>query len=427
MTDVLLGIAILLLLGALALLLALWKRQTRGGSPVEGELRGRIGELEAEGGALRGRVEAEHGARLQAETRLESERKNLADQRALLDEAQAKLKDAFKALSAEALKESRQEFLSTAEQRLRPIQELLAEYQKRLGEVEKTREGAYSGLREYLDALRTAQEGLVMQTGRLENALRGSPGARGRWGELTLRRLVELAGMSAYCDFAEQETTSGEQGAIRPDLTVRLPNDRIVVVDSKVPLAAYLEACEASDESARNAALANHAQQVRAHMTALMGKAYWSQLDGTPDFVVCFIPGESFFAAAIEQDRTLLERGFRSGVVLASPATLFALLKAVEMGWREHQLAENAARIAEAGRELHARLCKFAEHLAKIGKGLTQASQAYDDMVGSYDRMLLPSARRLAELGASSGKDLPEVPTVEGPARSLPEGGTAEE
>jgi DNA recombination protein RmuC len=233
--------------------------------------------------------------------------------------------------------------------------------------------------------------------------------------------------MSAYCDFAEQETTSGEQGAIRPDLTVRLPNDRIVVVDSKVPLAAYLEACEASDESARNAALANHAQQVRAHMTALMGKAYWSQLDGTPDFVVCFIPGESFFAAAIEQDRTLLERGFRSGVVLASPATLFALLKAVEMGWREHQLAENAARIAEAGRELHARLCKFAEHLAKIGKGLTQASQAYDDMVGSYDRMLLPSARRLAELGASSGKDLPEVPTVEGPARSLPEGGTAEE
>jgi len=409
-TDLLLVILILLVLGVVVFLIVLAKRRPVGDAGTEAELRADL--------------QAERDGRVQAETRLEAERKNLAEQRRLLDEAEGKLKDAFAALSAEALKESRQEFLGQAGERLKPIQDLLAEYQKRLAEVEKSGMGAYSGLREYLDGLMKAQDSLRTQTTRLETALRGSPTARGRWGELTLRRLVEMAGMSPFCDFAEQETTTGEEGAVRPDLTVRLPNDRTVVVDSKVSTDAYLEACAATDESARRAALARHAQHVRTHMTGLMRKSYWSRLGNAPDFVVCFIPGESFFAAALEQDRTLIEEGFRSGVVLASPATLFALLKAVEMGWREHQLAENAEKIADVGRDLYERVRVFAENFRDVGSGLRGAAKAYDAAVGSYQSRLEPGARKLAELGASSGKELPEVEGVEGPTRALPEGET---
>ena len=428
MTDVLLGIAILLLLGALALLLALWKRQARGGSPVEGELRGRIGDLEAEAGALRGRVETERGARLQAETRLESERKNLADQRALLDEAQAKLKDAFKALSSDALTESRQQFLGQAAERMKPIQDLLKTYEEHLREIEKIRSDAYGGLKSQLETLTQAHQGLQKEAHTLSQALR-SPTVRGRWGEVTLKRVVEVAGMSAYCDFDTQVSAAGgEDDALqRPDMIVKLPNHRTIVVDSKAPLDAYLEAADAADEPARKAALARHAQAVRSRMKALGQQSYWRRFQPAPDFVVLFLPAESFFSAALDQDRALIEDGMKEGVVLATPTTLIALLKAVAYGWRQEEMAENAARIAEAGRQLYDRLCKFTEHLAKVGKGLKQASQAYDDMIGSYDRMLLPGTRRLAELGASSGKDLPEVPTVEGPTRSLPEGGTAEE
>jgi len=425
-TDVLLGIAILLLLGALALLLALWKRQTRGGSPVEGELRGRIGELEAEGGALRGRVEAEHGARLQAETRLESERKNLADQRALLDEAQAKLKDAFKALSSDALTASREQFIAQADQHLRPIQDALKTYEEHLAQIEKIRSDAYGGLKGHLDVLAQAHQSLQKEAHQLSTALR-SPTVRGRWGEMTLRRVVEAAGMSPRCDFEEQASVTTEDGRLRPDMLIHLPGERTIVVDSKVPLAAYMDATEAAEEAARLAALARHAQDVRKHVRALSQKAYWDQFPTAPDFVVLFLPGESFFSAALEHDRSLMEDAMRSKVFLATPTTLMALLNVVAHGWRQQEMAASAERIAEAGRDLHERLRVFAEHFAKVGDGLRRAVGAYGQAVGSYASRLEPSARRLAELGASSGKDLPEVPTVEGPARSLPEGGTAEE
>jgi len=408
-TDLLLVILILLVLGVVVFLIVLAKRRPVGDAGAEAELRAAL--------------QAERDGRVQAETRLEAERKNLAEQRALLDEAEGKLKDAFAALSAEALKESRQEFLGQADQRLKPIQELLAKYEEQLRQVEKARNDAYGGLREYLEALKAAHQGLQKETHQLSTALR-SPTVRGRWGEVTLRRVVELAGMSSYCDFDEQVSVETEEGRLRPDMTVHLPNDRIIIVDSKAPLEAYMDAVEASDEAGRKAALGRHTQALRAHVRALCQKAYWSQFDNAPDFVVLFLPGESFFIAALEADRSLMEDAFRSNVVLASPATLFALLKAVATGWQEHALAENAEKIADAGRELYERVRVFAENFRDVGSGLRSAAKAYDAAVGSYLSRLEPGARKLAELGASSGKELPGVETVEGPTRALPEGET---
>ncbi len=399
MTDPLLVILILLVLGVLVFLIVLAKRRPAGD------------------------LQAERDGRIRAEERLEAEKKNLAEQRALLGEAEGKLKDAFKALSSDALRESRQEFLGQAGERLKPIQDLLAKYEEQLRQVEKARNDAYGGLREYLDALKAAHQGLQKETHQLSTALR-SPTVRGRWGEVTLRRVVELAGMSSYCDFDEQVSVETEEGRLRPDMTVRLPNDRIIIVDSKAPLEAYMDAVEASDEAGRKVALERHTQALRAHVRALCQKAYWSQFDNAPDFVVLFLPGESFFIAALEADRSLMEDAFRSNVVLASPATLFALLKAVATGWQEHALAENAEKIADVGRELYERVRVFAENFRDVGSGLRSAAKAYDAAVGSYLSRLEPGARKLAELGASSGKELPgDVKTVQAPTRALPEAG----
>jgi DNA recombination protein RmuC len=408
-TDLLLVILILLVLGVVVFLIVLAKRRPVGDAGAEAELRGRL--------------EAEQAARVQAETRLEAERKNLAAQRALLSEAEAELKDAFAALSAEALKESRQEFLGQADQHLKPIQDLLAEYQKRLSEIEKAREGAYGGLDQHLKGLGEAQQLLRKEAHQLATALR-NPVARGRWGELQLKRVLEMAGMSSYCDFGEQETQKTEEGYQRPDVTVKLPNDRRIPVDSKVPLDAYFEAYQASDEKAVEAALDRHAQAVRNHVRSLSGKDYWKQFKKAPDFVVLFLPEESSFAAALKTDPKIFEEAIEKGVVITTPMTLYALLRAVAIGWREHQLAENAQRIAEFGKDLHDRIRVFAEHLAKVGKGLGTATDAYNAAVGSYERNLEPGARKLAELGASSGKELPDVEAAPGPTRALPEGET---
>ena len=408
MTDPLLVILILLVLGVLVFLIVLAKRRRVGDGGAEAELRDRL--------------EAEQAARVQAETRLEAEQKNLAEQRALLAEAEGKLKDAFKALSSDALKDSREQFLGQAEERLKPIQQLLAEYQKRLAEVEKSGMGAYSGLREYLDGLMKAQDSLRTQTTRLETALRGSPTARGRWGEMTLRRVVEVAGMSPHCDFTEQADVETEEGRQRPDMVIHLPGRRSIVVDSKVPLTAYMDAVESSEASAREAALARHAQDVRKHVRALAQKAYWDQLPEAPDFVVLFLPGEAFFSAALEADRTLMEDAMRSRVFLATPTTLMALLNVVAHGWRQQEMAENAEAIGETGRELFERVTKFVEHFAKIGEGLGRAAKAYDAAVGSYESRVRPSAERLAQQSAALGKELPAPEPASGPTRALPEG-----
>jgi len=395
------------------------RRQAAAFEAQADELRGRAADLETRGRDLQGQLAAEHGARRAAEAALEAERRNLADQKALLDQAQQRLKDAFAALSAEALKDSRREFLSQADERLRPIRDLLAAYEAHLREIEKVRSDAYGGLRTHLDALAEAHRTLQKEAHQLSTALR-SPTVRGRWGEMTLRRVVEAAGMSPRCDFEEQTTVVTEEGSLRPDMLIRLPGRRTVVVDSKVPLAGYMDAVEAKDEAARQAAQVRHAQDVRKHVQALSRKAYWDQFPDAPDFVVLFLPGESFFSAALEQDRSLMEDAMRSKVFLATPTTLMALLNVVAHGWRQQEMAENAERIGEAGRELHERLAKFVEHFARIGDGLQRAAKAYDAAVASYESRVVPSARRLAERAALGDAELPAVPAVDGPARALP-------
>jgi len=399
----------ILLAGILVFLVVLAKRRPVGDAGAEAELRGRL--------------EAEQRARVQAETRLEAERKNLAEQRALLDEAETELKVTFKALSSDALKESRQEFLGQAGERLKPIQDLLAEYQKRLAEIEKARNTAYGGLEQHLKSLASAHDVLQKEAHQLSTALR-SPTVRGRWGEMTLRRVVEVAGMSPHCDFTEQADVETEEGRQRPDMVIHLPGRRSIVVDSKVPLTAYMDAVESSEASAREAALARHAQDVRKHVRALGQKAYWDQLPEAPDFVVLFLPGEAFFSAALEADRTLMEDAMRSRVFLATPTTLMALLNVVAHGWRQQEMAENAEAIGETGRELFERVTKFIEHFAKIGEGLGRAAKAYDAAVGSYESRVRPSAERLAQQSAALEKELPAPELAQGPTRALPEGET---
>ena len=418
MTDILLGVLVLLVLAAIALLAALLKR--RGGSAVEGELRQRIADLEHDADALRADLEKERGERVQAETRLEAERRNIEEQKKLLAEAETQLKDAFAALSAEALKDGREQFLGQADAHLKPIQQVLDAYQKRLEEIEKARNDAYGGLKNQLVTLAQAHQSLQKEAHELSTALRASPTARGRWGEVTLRRVVEVAGMSPHCDFDEQASRETDEGRRRPDMLIRLPNDRVIVVDSKVPLQAYMQAVEAADEEARAAALARHARHVRDRMVQLGQKAYASHIEQSPDFVVLFLPLESAFSAALEQDRGLIEDGMASGVVLATPTTLIALLKAVHYGWRQQAMAENAQQIGETGRELYQRVCVFLGHFAKIGDGLDRSREAYNEAVGSFERRVRPSAHRLAEQSAA-GRDLPEPDRVETPRRSLPE------
>jgi len=420
MEYILPGIAVALA----ALILVLLLKQRKGGGAVEGELRQRVADLAQEADGLRSDLATQRRARVQAETRLEAERQNLAEQKKLLAEAETQLKDAFAALSAKALKEGREQFLDQAGEHLQPmhndLKELVNDYKKRLDEIEKARNEAYGNLQSYLNGLREAQEGLRAQTTQLETALRGSTHVRGQWGQLALERVVELAGMSRHCDFEEQKSTETEDGRQIPDLTVHLPDDRLIVVDAKAPYDAYREAFEAPDEASRTEAMGRHAKAVRGHVRALAQKAYWSQFENTPEFVVLFLPGESFYSAALEADPDLMEYAFRSNVVLASPATLIALLKAVAHGWRQQEMAENAQRIGKTGRELYERLCVFLKHFEDIGDGLGRTAKAYDAAVASYESRVRPSARRLGEQ-LSAGRELPDVSPAPGPSRSLPE------
>jgi DNA recombination protein RmuC len=430
--EALLVLVILLLLGALALLAALWKQRREGGTEVQQQLRAEAAGLAAKAEELRGQVEKLDGrsreleqqlsdaigGRRAAEATQEAERKNLTEQKALLDRAEVKLREAFKSLSADALTASRNEFLTQADQKLRPIQDLMAAYELHLREIEKVRSDAYGGLKSHLETLAKAHDVLQKEAHQLSTALR-SPTSSGEWGQLALRNVVELAGMSRFCDFEEQVSVSTEDGRQRPDLTVRLPNHRMIVVDAKAPLNAYREACAAADESARREALVRHAQAVRNHVKALGQKSYWSQFEQAPDFVVLFLPGESFFSGAVEQDHTLIEDGMKSGVVLASPTTLIALLRAVAYGWRQEEVAENAQKIAEAGQELYDRLWKFVEHFERVGEGLARTVKAYDATLSSYQARVQPAGRRLAEQASVSGKELPEIPRIEEPSRSV--------
>ncbi len=335
------------------------------------------------------------------------------------------LKTTFKGVSADVLKESREEFLAQATPKLgeqiRPLAEALARYDVAIRDIEKDRKQAYGGLSELMRHMQEGQQQLTDRTGSLVAALKSSQ-ARGRWGEMTLKRVVEIAGMVEHCDFEEQATVLGNEGRQRPDLTVRMAGGRTIVVDAKAPLDAYMVAMETTDEQARATAMAAHAQAVRDHIKALSQRAYWKQFENTPDFVIMFIPGESFFSAALEQDHTLIEDGMKSRVMLATPTTLIVMLRSVAMGWKQEAMAENAQKISEAGKTLFERVSTFAKHLNGVGRGLEGALKLFNKAVGSWESRVIPGARTLRELGATKETDaaLPEIEPVETLPRELP-------
>ena len=333
-------------------------------------------------------------------------------------------RDSMKALAADALSSNNQSFLTLANSQLEtreqavehlvaPIKESLKQVDAKLGQLELTRQGAYSALTQQVSQLVETQKELRSETSNLVTALR-SPVVRGRWGEMQLRRVVEMAGMLAHCDFVEQATVgSVDGGRLRPDVVVSLPGGKRVVVDAKAPLQAYLDALEAKDEDTRRARLADHARQIREHIAKLSAKSYWSQFDESPEFVVLFIPGETFFSAALEHDPTLIEEGVNQQVILATPTTLIALLRAVAYGWNQETVAESAREVSELGRQLYNRLATLTEHFSKVGRGLESAVRAYNDGVGSFERSVLPGARKLKDHGVSPSSELAELKEIE--------------
>jgi DNA recombination protein RmuC len=375
-------------------------------------------------------------------TTLELERKSAQEKLQALEQARAQLGATFAALSSEALKSNNAEFLRLAQEKLKqfhiqaegelakkeqaiehlvtPIKELLEKTRHQIREIEHERKEAYGSISKHLESLAQTQQLLHGETRNLVQALR-RPEVRGQWGELTLRRLVELAGMVQHCDFYEQEHTGTDTGAIRPDMIVRMPGGREIVVDVKTPLDAYISAIEAPDDAARVQQLQRHSRKVRERVQELAGKAYWSQFKDSPDFVVLFIPGEHFLSAALDHDPALLEDALGKKVILATPTSLVALLRAIAFGWNQQAITENAERIRDLGEDLYKRLVTFGEHLAKVGRHLGGSLEAYNKAVGSYERQVLSGARRFTELGISANKPLTDPEQIEQGVRRLAE------
>ncbi|MDV3353825.1 DNA recombination protein RmuC [Leptothoe sp. LEGE 181152] len=374
----------------------------------------------------------------QSQTQLQTQQQTTDEKLALLNQAREQMVEAFKVLSAEALRTNNETFLNLAQTKLgqfhtqsssellqrqqaidglvQPLQSSLSKVETYLQDLERNRLSAYSQLSEQITQLATGQLQLQTETANLTKALR-APNVRGRWGEIQLKRVVEIAGMVEHCDFAQQVTTGN--GALRPDMVVQLPQQRRIVVDAKAPLAAYLEALDMTDEALRLNKLKEHAQQVRRHIQQLGQKAYWDQFQPSPEFVVLFLPGEIFFSAALEQDPSLIEAGIAQRVILATPTTLIALLKAVAYGWQQDAITENAQQISTLGRELYDRMRVFTGHLQKMRRGLDSTVDTFNKAVGSLENRVLVSARKFKALGAAAGDDLDTIEPIDRLPRSV--------
>ena len=436
-------VGIQLAIAALAGLIVGWLigRARGGGGPdsrLENELRQQVGQRETELTQIRVQLAETGNARAAAEARHAAAEKMLIEQRALQDKTLIDLREAFKALSAEALKQSAPEFLRLAEQSfgkfqetakgdlaqrqesiktlVEPLKQQLETYQKRLQQSEAAQSSTLGEVKKQLELLSQQSQSLASETLQFRRVL-SSNQARGRWGEETLRRVVEAAGMSAHCDFTEQ-TQAGEN---RPDLVVRLPGDRFIIVDAKVPDFDFLNALESADDTKRAEALAAHAAKLKATIKALADRDYPSQFPNALDYVVLFVPAESLFSAALEGDHDLIVWAAGKRILLATPASLIALLRSVSVSWQQHAQTENAQKIAEAAQELYARVCKFTEHFERIRDGLAKANDAFNDAVGSYERMVRPAGEKIQKLGGTApGKELADVQPLDSTLRLPP-------
>ncbi|HEX7470667.1 MAG TPA: DNA recombination protein RmuC, partial [Verrucomicrobiae bacterium] len=407
-------------------------------SRLENELRQQVGQRETELTQIRVQLAETGNARAAAEARHAAAEKMLIEQRALQDKTLIDLREAFKALSADALKQTAPEFLRLAEQSfgklqetakgdlaqrqeaiktlVEPLKQQLETYQKRLQQSEAAQSSTLGEVKKQLELLSQQSQSLASETLQFRRVL-SSNQARGRWGEETLRRVVEAAGMSAHCDFTEQ-TQAGEN---RPDLVVRLPGDRFIIVDAKVPDFDFLNALESADDAKRAEALAAHAAKLKATIKTLADRDYPSQFPNALDYVVLFVPAESLFSAALEGDHDLIVWAAGKRILLATPASLIALLRSVSVSWQQHAQTENAQKIAEAAQELYARVCKFTEHFERIRDGLAKANDAFNDAVGSYERMVRPAGEKIQKLGGTApGKELADVQPLDATLRLPP-------
>ncbi len=405
---------VLLLAGFLLGAAFVWWRLVRPSRTEAAVLREEKQRLALEGTELRTRLEAEERNHREKLEELESRFRTLAGE--ILDSNSRTflrlVSERFAAHSSEAEKslEARKKEI---ENLLRPMRENMEKFERAVGEIEKAREGAYKALLEQVRMLAEGQQSLRRETLKLVQALR-QPKTRGRWGEMQLRRVFELAGMNEHVDFVTETTVPGGEGKLRPDAIVHLPGGKSVVVDAKTPLEAYLDAVEAGDEGARAEHLQRHARQLREHVRKLGSKEYWNALSEAPDFVVMFVPGEAFYAAALEVDPDLFEEALRQKVLITTPATLIALVKAIAYGWQQEKIAENAQQIADLARELHDRIRTFGEHMEKLGRGLRQTVESYNRAVGSLESRVLPAARRFEDLDVTvQGRRIAELRAVE--------------
>jgi DNA recombination protein RmuC len=404
------------------------------------ELRHQVQQRDTEIARMRNELDAERQAKIEAVTKFDAAQKSFEEQKALIEVMKTEMTDTFNALSSAALKSSSEDFLRLASEHLgkvvadtkgrlgehqaaldgmlKPLHETLKRYEEQIRSIEESRHKAYGSLEEQLRALASTHEHLQRETSNLVSALR-KPQVRGRWGEMQLRRVAELSGMSTHCDFTEQLSVDTEKGKIRPDMIVHLPMEREIVVDSKVSLDAYLDAVSASTEDERRTKMEKHAQQVRTHMNKLASKEYWSQFKQSPEFVVLFIPGESFLSSALEIDTALIEDGIQRRVIIATPTTVIALLRAIAYGWRQEQMTKNAEEISELGRQLYERMTTLAQHFDNIGSNLEKAIAAYNKAVGSMESRILPAVRKFKELGATGADEIPIIEQIDQKPRNL--------